>query len=207
MEVKKLKLYSDYADCFDYMFDRIGEPFIRFSTNYFSRRDCFKLLEACGIKTVTHGPVRNLRRMYPDNYPFLVYLDEKAHAANGKIVVCGDEKFNYLDNYASIAKGFIPALSYRVLNIGNRQWKLKYQSDDDFYSNKGDVEISIVAELEKDEQLPFPIYGRNFWAVDFVTMSEIDFHACDFNTSPAIQGTPIEKLLSATEIVDLIKYN
>lgn len=184
------------------MFDRSGEPFIRYSVDMLSRRDCFKLLDVCGIKAVTHGLVKDLLPYYARR-TFLIYLNEKLHATEGKLLVNAD-KDSYYSNYASIVEG-IPALSYRVLNIGNRQWKLEYKSDDVFFSNKGNVEISLIAELKEKEQYPRPLHGRNFWAIDFVK-SNSELKACDFNTAPAIQGTPIEKLLSATEIVDLIKY-
>ena len=122
--VKKMQLFSNYRDYFDMMFDREGEPFIRFSTDYFSRRDAFKILDrTAGMMAVEHGLVKDL--LWSDK-DLVVYLDEKAHTANEKIVISKHERNDYLNYYSSVVHG-LPAVSIRILNIGNRQFNLKIQ--------------------------------------------------------------------------------
>jgi hypothetical protein len=99
-----------------------------------------------------------------------------------------------------------PSVSYRYLNIGNRQWKLKYKSDHEFFSNCGDVEITLIEEILYDTlKVPFPLKGRNFWAIDFVANDLAGELAVDYNTSPQIGKTPIENILTPTEVVNLLK--
>ena len=153
--VKKMQLFSNYRDYFDMMFDREGEPFIRFSTDYFSRRDAFKILDrTAGMMAVEHGLVKDL--LWSDK-DLVVYLDEKAHTANEKIVISKHERNDYLNYYSSVVHG-LPAVSIRILNIGNRQFKLRYESDDAFFSNKGNVEISLLDELIGNQKYPNPLF-------------------------------------------------
>jgi hypothetical protein len=201
---RSLKLVSDYHDYFDFAFDREGELFIRYSRDMLNREDAFRLMRLAGVSTVANGYVKDLLKVF-NKEAFVIYLDDKAHAANGKIVVRGEERQMFKDYYASIVYGK-PSVSYRYLNIGNRQWKLEYKSDHEFFSNCGDVEITLIEEILYDTlKVPFPLKGRNFWAIDFVANDLAGELAVDYNTSPQIGKTPIENILTPTEVVNLLK--
>lgn len=201
---KPLRLVSDFRDYFDFAFDRDGDLFIRYSKDILNREDAFRLMRLAGISTVANGYVKDLLKVFTKE-PYVIYLDDKAHAANGKIIARGEERAMFNDFYASVVYGK-PAISYRVLNIGNRQWKLEYKSNHEFFSNRGDVEITLLHEITTTyDKIPAPLKGRNFWAVDFVTNSLAGELAVDYNTSPQIGKTPIEDILSPTQVVNLLK--
>lgn len=204
--MKKLKLYSNYVDYFDFAFDLTGEPFIRFSTDFFSKRDQFRIMELNHIPTVTHGVVDHLVRYrnLPDCSKVIVYLDEMAHSANGKICITAEEALaKYPEKYASVVYGK-EGFHIRILNIGDAQFELTYTSDD-FFSNCGNVEITCSKRFHEPYIDQHPILGRNFWAIDFLTNGNEDFLACDFNTSPGLKGTGIEDILTPTQVVNLLK--
>ncbi len=109
--MEKLKLVSDFIDVYDFAFDREGDLFIRYSQDMLNREDAFRLMQLAGIRTVANGYVKDLLKEFKTE-AFVVYLDDKAHAANGKIVVRGEEREMFNDYYAPIVYGK-PSVSYR----------------------------------------------------------------------------------------------
>lgn len=212
-------LQSDFHDIYDHWFDRTGDLFFyRYMNDGMERRYMFRMFESLGIQCVEHGFVSDLynthhqkikRTQTPkktrfftpgDFLQFVIYLDEKAHAGKGKILVSADYAMkSFPDKYATI---YIPSssISFRYLKIGKRTFWVKYQSDDIWRSNVGDVSIDVVP-AHSDGYHPNIPY--TLWAIDFVQCRR-EMMAIDFNISP---GMPegIENLIKPEEIANQIK--
>lgn len=208
----KLKLYSDFHDYVDFMFDREGKPFTRFSEDFLSKKNQFNLLEAARFQTPMNNYLYKLVNYNFQAEKYVVYTNPASHRGEGKIVLTREEimlKFasgNYeplLNCYASI---FIETndefpRTHRILNIGSRQFRINYSSDDSWRSNCGNVKVEFNGEVTGNLKIPSPLEGRGLWAIDFVA----NIFAVDLNSAPSLKGTGIEDILSATEVVDLLK--
>ncbi|HNC59117.1 MAG TPA: hypothetical protein PLP33_27065 [Leptospiraceae bacterium] len=202
-----IKLHTDFRDCYDYMFDREGIPFIRFSQDILSKREQFKLLEASGFLVPPNNYMYKLvYSLYsPKNY--VVYVNPNLHRGEGKLLISRGEALSraedlsLLNCYASHHIDAQSSKSHRILNIGNRQFRINYSSDDTWRSNCGNVKVEFDGEVTEDLKIPSPLTGRALWAIDFVA----NMYAVDLNTSPSIKGSGVEDILSNTEIYELIR--
>lgn len=208
----RLKLYSDFHDFADHMFDREGKPFIRFSEDFLSKKNQFNLLEAVRFQTPVNNYLYKLVNYNFQAEKYVVYTNPASHRGEGKIVLTREEIMlkSVSENYESIlncyASQFIKTgdefpRTHRILNIGNRQFRINYTSDDSWRSNFGNVKVEFGGEVTGNLKIPSPLEGRALCAVDFVA----NIFAIDLNTSPGLRGTGIEDVLSATEVVDLLK--
>ncbi len=211
----KLKLYSDFHDFYDFMFGREGKPFVRFSEDDLTKRNQFSLLEAARFQTPVNNYLYKLVNYTYEPEKYVVYTNPISHRGEGKVVLARKEVLlktisgNYeplLNCYASV---FIKTddefpRTHRILNIGNRQFRINYTSDDSWRSNCGNVKVEFDGEITGNLKIPSPLEGRGLWAIDFVNI-----FAVDLNTSPGLKGTGIEDILSATEVLDLLRefYN
>lgn len=202
----KLKLFSDFRDYYDHMFDISGEPFLRFSIDMLTKREQLILLTAVGYKVPQHGILEDLFNAGVGE-KFVVYYKPILHAGKGKTILHTQEE-NPASFYQMYAAEFIipdyngKCKSTRILNIGNRQFQIDYESADDYWrSNVGSVTTQFVKELDASELYKSPLVGRALWAIDFVNFYTNPV-AVDLNTSPAI---PKELKLPASQVVDLIK--
>lgn len=213
----KLRLLSDFRDYGDEWFDREGQIFTRFSGDFLTKRNQFTLLEASGFLVPRHN---YLYKLY--NYinwakddsikKFVVYTDHLAHRGEGKIILTREgvkaiEDFSegsLLNCYASqyIQTEYSPSnKTHRILNIGSRQFRINYSSDDAWRSNCRNVKVEFDTEIFGDMKISSPLEGRALWAIDFVA----GIYAIDLNTSPGLKGTGIEDILKPKEVADLIK--
>lgn len=214
-----LRLLSDFREDYDIWFDREGQIFTRFAEDFLTKRNQLTLLDAAGFNTPKHN---YLYKLY--NYVnwseddsiknFVVYINHLAHRGEGKIVLTREDvskeslkefsKDSILNCYASqyISTEDKPSnKTHRILNIGNRQFRINYSSDDPWRSNCGNVKVEFDTEIFGDMMIPSPLEGRALWAVDFAG----GIFAIDLNTSPGLRGTGIEDVLKPKEVVDLIK--
>lgn len=220
----KLKLYSDFRDEYDHMFDTEGTPFIRFQRDFLSKKNQFDLLEKAGYLVPPHGLAKDLGQQYTHRHQkFVLYADSNAHAGSGKqltTVTDSDRLDNYGNPvYASLFVGDLQEMpeSYRVLNIGTRQFSLRYSSNDAWRSNVGPVQIDFLYEHTQFTKYASPLPARPLWAIDFVLSGSSYIEgvrikgtekvkvAIDLNTSPGIRYTGITKYISHAEIVDELK--
>jgi hypothetical protein len=223
-----LQLSSDFRDYYDvYFAGRLSSApvFSRASRTNLPRAEAFKLLEAAGYPTPQHGPVTELyERLCTKWYRrhdwteqeiadferssgfirMVVYTDPYAHAGEGKVFLTGRTAVEaYPNHYASEFVMSVPSYtasrSFRQLQIGRRTIFLMYESPNDWRSNAGDCEITILGsgEIEQDNVL-YPLY-----AVDYLVPDNTAY-AIDFNTAPQLRGTGIEDTIPARVIVDLI---
>lgn len=231
----KLRLYSDFRDYYDHMFDLEGEIHSRRAEGGLHRREMFSYLESCGYHVPINGTVRevvgrrtedyfhsmerdarhflkyqdsiHLRSNFETNILLLVvYTDPTAHRGEGKLVMNASTALHsYPENYCSVYAGrYEPKVttSFRFLQIGDRSWYLVYQSQDSWRSNVGEeVQIDLVGENPRGYH---PCIREPIFAVDLV-QSFTTMYCVDFNTAPGLKGSPIEDILTATEVVELIK--
>lgn len=220
-----LKLYSNFIDYYDHHFDLEGEGFYRFSNNGMNRIEIFNFLKSHNYLTPKHGYVKQLSKLYPEEYRYreycddskkfddswkyielVVYLDINLHRGENKIKISLDKAIElYPDNYASLFI-FNYGISHRYLQIGNKSFWLRYISKNDWRSNCGDVKIIIDSQNNGYHKS----IKSSLFAIDFVRSinektKQDDYLAIDFNISPGIKGTGIENILKPNEVVDLIK--
>ncbi|MBF7084413.1 hypothetical protein IT084_15780 [Desulfallas sp. Bu1-1] len=214
MELPKIKLVSDFWDYYDHWFDGSDAEIVfeRRSTGGMDRLQMLEYLKSLGLRVPAFGRVRDLydreRQVwqgYVDITSVVVYLDERAHRGEGKVLLSlRDAMEQYPDH---LATEYIPALpsghglTWRYLQVGDKIFWLKCTSHSDWRSNCGDVEIKVLSR-EKDsynDKIRHPLY-----AVDFVPAGN-RLYAVDFNVAPGIKGTGVEELLPPREAAEAIK--
>lgn len=204
-----IKLRTDFYDYYDHWFCATGQKyeflFDRPTRAKSSRLEDFELLKAAGLKVVKHSNVELLHASSVETLGedvtslmmVVVYTDEYAHAGEGKILLPLDEALAlYPKNLASeyIPASMREAVSYRYLRVGKRQFWLRYTSTDDWRSNAGNGFVEYLCEeKEADSYLLNPIF-----AVDFLRTGKM-FVAIDYNPSPKISGTGIERVMPPKE--------
>lgn len=158
---------------------------------------------------------------YGDTLKVVVYTDDRAHRGEGKRLMTAREAVeNYSQAYCSVYQDVPEAAgeSVRYLRVGRRAFVYTYRSADDWRSNCGEVEIGQPKTFPSSsrhyfwhgdpQRIPYPL-----WAIDFVRRQRAGvepatmphYVAVDFNLAPGLKGTGIEDILSAREVVDLLK--
>lgn len=196
-----LKLKSDFIDYYDHWFDLNGNVFERFSRSGMNRREMFAFLKEKGERTPRVGTLKQL--LAEGVKKVVVYLDEMAHRAEGKILLlASDAAQEYPDHLCSefIENPDQIVCTTRRLQVGDQIFWLQYTSDDAWRSNFGTVEIKII----KHETSLHPSIHHPLFAIDYVH-GEAGRYAIDFNIAPQIKGTGIEEVLPPKKVVELIK--
>lgn len=208
---KKIALRSDFRDYYDHWFDREGLVFHRHSQGGMSRGEMFEYLNIMGVPTPAYGSVFKLSKVLRDpDTPIVVYLDPTAHRGKGKVKLLLGEALQNYPRY--LATEFIAApgrrpMSLRYLQIGGRFFWLRYQSDDAWRSNCGEVGIEILCSFAGYH----PTIKLPLFAIDYIpiqeTLMDLPFNkvAVDFNIAPQIQGTGIESLISGRAVFEEIQ--
>lgn len=200
----KLQLKSDFRDYYDHMFDRTGEEFHRYSRTDMHRRDAFDLLSMAGYRVPPHGTAHVLSATLDAHTPagrtVVAYEDPHAHRGDGK-------KLSVVsllppETYCSLYIPQTKAVSVRELWVGKLWVGLKYQSDDAWRSNVGEV-ITAITGMSMDIPRPAAFKDYPLIAVDLVQGEDDKGYAVDLNTSPGLDSLRI--LLSANDVVSYIK--
>jgi hypothetical protein len=176
----------------------------------------FPYMEGLGIKVPKFGLVKDVVPQIrpPDDAEtfvgwrprVVVYLDERAHRGEGKVVSSGHYALKrFPDHFCTEYVGTFEngAKSLRYLQIGAKCFYLTYESDDQWRSNVGNVRIEASTPLDayyRWEPNPYPLR-----AIDFVRGADGEHYAVDFNIAPEIKGTGIEEFLDGPEVVALIE--
>jgi hypothetical protein len=208
-------LETDFRDFYDHWFAGSWQApdvvFERRARGGMRRSVMLPWLEQLGLQVPEHGRVRDLAprllagrpTALADILDVVVYLDEAAHAGEGKVRLSVTEAMaQHPDAYAS---EFIPANqrglgeSLRYLRIGRRQFWLRYTSADDWRSNSGEAQVGLLCE-ERTADTPW-VVPHPLFAVDFVPAGS-SLYAVDFNTAPQIGGTGVEERMSGREVYD-----
>ena len=83
-----MKLISDFSEIYDNFFTNYGKPFYRMTNRGLCKRDQLKFLENLGLQVPEHGLVKDLLTTVS---LVVVYLDEKKHCGEGKIIANYDD--------------------------------------------------------------------------------------------------------------------
>lgn len=228
-------LLTDFRDYYDMMFTiyhqepPVGQPYLnRMMRGGLSRLEQFKLMERHQIPVIPYGYCRVLglqhrgcwtvlgkleysQRAWALQLParLVVYLDEDAHAGEGKIILSPDDALmQYPNALCSIwypSKNLRGGVSFRHLQIGKRSWLLRYESPDDWRSN-ADSDVQVVRENQEGYHSLSPDYP--LFAIDYAPSDPDDFdqggYAIDFNSAPGVRWTGIPDILSASDVYQLI---
>jgi hypothetical protein len=153
-------------------------------------------------KAVYNPPIHGIvRDIWKEAQKLVVYTDLKAHRGEGKVLLPSDQAVKQYPN--AFASAYIegPPASLRLLQIGWMSFWLRYESDDKWRSNVGDVKITVEQISGQNEFLEdYPLV-----AIDYVQGPDKP-HAIDFNIAPGIQWTGIEDHLKGPEVVDLLRH-
>lgn len=205
MSTEPIQVVSDFVEPYDAYFDHTGITFRRIAHEGPSKEDQFEILDMLGYDIPQYGKPAELP---DDSQQVVVYTDEYQHAGKGKILVSLEEaRSKYADYLASC---FIECqqniiTSYKLLQIGTRQFIVRYNSDHEWMSNKGQVYCDIVAESPHREyikQIQYPL-----WSIDYV----LDLHqegkpvAIDFNIAPQMHEFDIEAYIDMPSITKEIR--
>lgn len=206
-----MRLESDFTDWYDHAFSKSGPLYRRMSKGGPTRSFVFRWLTAHGYQVPISGKVSEVFMMKPnltrepvyEKRQVVVYLDERAHRGEGKVLLPIRDAFQrYPDSFCSL---YCPcdlheSISYRLLHIGDRRWWLRYRSFDNWQSNCGEGDIHCYGELVRQWTIPVPLY-----AIDFVQAHDGSHLAIDFNKAPGLQYTGLDKFMQGHEIVGLIE--
>jgi hypothetical protein len=222
-----VKLISDFNDYYDHCFDNRGAEFRRVTTDGPNKVELFDLLKKAGFTLPPHGRVVEVMNAYWDEERrpvrgLVVYDDLQAHCGKGKRLVqtsrckwdgclsrlpelnelCAKFCTAYLGVGAGYADPRGPSVSWRLLQISPHRFWIEYTSKDDWRSNCGDCDCSVIGfELDAG---PYPkLEAYKLFAVDFVIGKHL--YAIDFNVAPGIRDTVVEVVLKAREVVEAIE--
>lgn len=216
MKPEDVCLISDFTDYYDHWFGvryreptaiaRHGPAFCRNTRDGTTRSVALGILHnILGLLVPDHGPAKHILAAHG---AAVVYTDEYAHRGEGKTLIelRGNEALPPLIGWQMASQHFPGSprpTSYRLLCIGPRRYALRYQSDDYWRSNVGNVTIKrydprALPDIPTIRQ-PWPLL-----AVDFVLSPDDMPIAIDLNTAPQIRGTPVEEDIEPREVASLI---
>jgi hypothetical protein len=218
-----VRLFSDFDDYYDSMFDREGLEFRRVSTEGMTRAEMLGFLDHHGFVTPPHGTVKEVidkfrlksledggwgsdtfRRILEHKLELVVYLND-AHNGEGKVKI---PALHALENYPGFyCTEFVTpqrpnrAVSFRHLYIGKRNWLVRYANGSGWRSNRGrELQIEVLGEGAPGyhPQIINPIF-----AIDYVPDENGRRLAVDYNTAPRLEL--LTDYLEPCEVVELIK--
>ncbi len=220
----KIQLTSDFSDFYDHWFcgayEKPNRTFDRASRTTMSKRQQFQLLQEMGFNVPSHGTVtevvERLAGTQQEQSPPLTlvgYTDEFAHAGEGKIIrayyyLISEQPHLYCSEFIPTSEDTTISISYRLLQVGDRAWWLKYEGRGSWMSNHApDVTVEVLHEAhgfwdtgEEIRPKQYPLF-----AIDFVVpVGSEKKLAIDFNTAPGLKQTGMEEILSAKECYELI---
>lgn len=218
-----LELRSDFRDYYDHWFagsgQRADNVYERQSRSGMDRPAMLNYLKGLGVTTPAFGTVRELasrmdtfaqglsantrKELLRDAGDVVVYTDPGAHGGGGKIKLGLAVALEQFPNH--FASEYIPntisghGQSIRYLRIGQRQFWLRYTSEDDWRSNCGEVEIEFLGE--DFSATPRALMGPShvpILAIDFVFSTHM--YAIDYNIAPRLTGTGLEEVMPGNAV-------
>lgn len=193
-----IKLHSDFYDYYDHYFARSGIPFYRMSRDGLDRKMAMVWIsKGMGLPTPKFGCGSWFSG---DLWDVVVHIDPFAHRGEGKLrvkshVAAAEYPSTFSVQFIEGHEG----VSRRYLRIGSSGWWLDYKSEGDWRSNVGDVTVSVVGQCDHPDGFSC-LPDSPLWAIDFVGP-----YAVDYNGSPGLRGTGMEKILKPASVVKLIE--
>jgi hypothetical protein len=218
-----VRLFSDFHDYYDSLFDLEGMEFRRVTTEGMTRAEILGFLAYHGFATPLHGTVREVvdkfrlksledggwdsdtfKRILEYNLELVVYLND-AHNGEGKVKI---PALHALENYPGFyCTEFISpqrpnrAVSFRHLQVGERNWLIRYANGNGWRSNRGrELQIEVLGEGAPGYH---PKICHPIFAIDYVPDEIGRRLAVDFNTAPRLEL--LKDHLGPCEAVELIK--
>lgn len=228
----KLQLFSDYADFYDYFFeskyeliagslrertDFSGEvkPFYRYASlgHGLSKTEQFKQLKKMDFQVIQNTECWNLE--LSENKKVVVYLEEFAHAGNGKILTSvANAKKNYPDFRCSwfqrTHENENMSVLFKRIVIGNHKFEFKISclsqpEDPDSWGTNNAIDTNIILlDHDECENKYRPIYGIDFVKSYLGESRKGSVYAIDLNWAPGLHGLKIDEFYSGKEIVKMI---
>lgn len=216
-----MQLKSDFNDWYDYAFNKEGPVYERYANVTRTRQQDLAFLKSVGCTIPRHGKAKdlvqellgtkwnsffeiwNFRKSdgFKDIEQVVIYDDECQHCGNGKqLVTLREAEEKYADKFA--VEYFYESFgeSYRYLQVGNRKWWLFYKSYEDWRSNNGNGDVTVLCEesIGYHGSIKVPMF-----AVDFLPASSVGFVAIDYNTVPGLE--PLKDKVNASAVVELLQ--
>lgn len=217
-----MQISSDFIDYYDHWFDQNGEVFSRRMTDGLTRKGQFEYMASCGIKVIPHGSLEHLFNLpyWEEEKKWIdeaVLYEFDAHCGKGKSLVrqsyvkwdgCLSRETLFNERMKQFGSAYLRtngtdyfSCSLRHLQIGPHEFWIEYRSKDDWRSNCGEGSCEVVGyTLNKGFH---PTIKKPLWAIDYVYGRHA--WAVDFNVSPGVFGTGVEKILSGMQVADSIK--
>jgi len=206
----KVTLKSDFEQPYDKYFTQDGVEFQRISSGGPNKIQQFEKLRSLGYFVPQHGIVKELSSQFPT---LVVYTDINQHEGKGKLLLPSTVATDlYPDNFCCefIECSQQITTSYKLLQIGKRQFIIRYSSDHEWMANQGRYAVDILAESPLKQYIdavPQPI-----WSIDYICdINKKDIPvAVDFNVSPKFNDLDLHFFISnqdiAHEVSDAINY-
>lgn len=201
----QLKLNSDFFDYYDSVFDEDGLEFRRVTTDGPNRKQMFYLFKRLGLQTPLFGNYQDfVNNIYAGQV--VIHKNINSHIGQDKELkyfglLTEEDRQCFLVEYIYHPLTILfdyKGLSTRYLFVGNRCFKMRYTSDNDWRSNCGNSWVS-----DFDMVVPIPIYRSRIpypmFAIDFVG-DDMELKAIDFNVAPGIPKEFLNKYMSPTQI-------
>jgi hypothetical protein len=209
----KVRLDSDFFEDYDVWFnaDEDAPVFRRSSADKLSKLEQFKFLLSLGYKVPRHGSVSELAEIAleaetPEDMvtDVVVYLDS-TEADVDKVMLPIDEAFvEHPDKFASdyIEGDMGAGIAYKLLQIGKRQFALKFSSVDEWRSNSGEFVANVLMESPTHAYLDAIRYP--LWSIDYIATDQGPI-AIDFDIAPKLTGIDFLEFISDEEIAEEIQ--
>ena len=203
--MRPVVLRSNFTDYYDQYFDDATAVaplvFNRFTDQGMNRREILAFLERNGFTVPRHGNVRDVDTWAPhlrDNQYVVVYLDEKSHRGENKLLLTLGEALNKHPD--CLAAEFLGTDSHsgqaiRHVQVGSKYFRIALASDD-WRAGGAHVKAEIINHGNSlQTKLMYPL-----WAIDFVPVPHRGnqiLYAVDFSAAPRVGEYGMDAILDA----------
>jgi hypothetical protein len=217
----KISLETDFRDYYDHIFYPGADASYRRMAHAgdMPKRRQIDIMRKLHLPRLPFLPCQQQRSV--KTVPLVVYTDPAAHCGEGKLLVewrhaIEAHPLDYSIPFIATTNDPHKATSYRLLQVGNRAWWLRYEGHGGWMSNHCErTEICVIEEITPIDRTAACIKEFPIFAIDFVVpvaeapvfeFGEVLEHgyAIDFNSAPGLRGTGMEDILSATEVYGLV---
>lgn len=148
------------------------------------------------IRIPTFGAANYLKRSFNRNDYYIRWGKD----GNEKMLLKDINDNSYAMKYV-VQKGTV-ATSTKRLQIGSKVFWIEYISMNDWRANKGNsiTEISNIQHDFYHSNVSLPMF-----AMDFVVGADGNTYMIDFDSSPGLKGTGVDKIINKEEVIKLLR--